>query len=61
MRSDLIRIFISVLLFIFFLLLFGGENIKRYCEGGIARIRDEEEMEKKDIPIPGKTLSLFTN
>ena len=53
MWSDLIRIIISVLLFIAFLILFGEKNIKRYINGGIAKIRDEKEMKHKDIPIPG--------
>ena len=60
MWSDIIRIFLTVLLSIAFLILFGGENIKRYQEGGISKIRDEMEInvkDMKDIPIPGKNFS----
>ena len=60
MWSDIIRIFLTVLLSIAFLILFGGENIKRYQEGGISKIRDEMEIkvkDMKDIPLPGNNFS----
>ena len=53
MWSDIIRIFLTLVLSIAFLFLFGQKNIKRYQEGGIAKIRDEEEVTERDLPIPG--------
>ena len=53
MWSDIIRILLTVVLSIAFLFLFGQKNIKRYQEGGIAKIRDEEEVTQRDLPIPG--------
>ena len=44
MWSDIVRIFLTVVLSIAFLVFFGQKNIKRYQEGGIAKIRDEEDM-----------------
>ena len=55
MWSDLIRIFISIFLLIAFVLLFGEKSITRFMEGGIAKIRDEEEMTIYDLPNPGDT------
>ena len=59
MWSDIIRIFLTVVLSIAFLLLFGEKNIKRYINGGIAKIRDEEGVRARDIPIPGSFYVLF--
>ena len=53
--SDIVRIFLTIVLSIAFLVLFGGKNIKRFQAGGIAKIRDEEERGHKDIPVPGTT------
>ena len=53
MWSDIIRIFLTIVLSIAFILLFGEKNIKRYQEGGIAKIRDEKEVTPSDLPIPG--------
>ena len=53
MWSDIIRIFLTVVLSISFLFLFGGNNIKRYLEGGIGKISDEEFMKQENIPVPG--------
>ena len=58
MWSDIVRIFLTVVLSIAFLLLFGGNNIKRYLEGGIGKISDEEFMKQKDIPVPGDTFAI---
>ena len=55
MWSDIVRIFLTVVLSIAFLVFFGQRNIKRYQEGGIAKIRDEEDMLPKKMPVPGKT------
>ena len=59
MWSDLIRIFISIFLLIAFVLMFGEKSITRFMEGGIAKIRDEEEMTINDLPNPGDTFSLL--
>ena len=57
--SDIVRIFLTIVLSIAFLVLFGGKNIKRYKAGGIAKISDEEERRQKDIPVPGTTSGYF--
>ena len=57
MWSDIIRNFLTVVLSIAFLILFGAKNIKRYQEGGISKIRDEVKIKVKDIPIPDNNLS----
>ena len=54
MWSDIVRILLTVVLSIAFLLLFGGNNIKRYLEGGIGKISDEEFMKNENIPVPGE-------
>ena len=61
MWTDIVRIFLTVVPSIAFLLLFGGENIKRYQEGGISIIRDEVKINVKDIPIPGNNLPFYKN
>ena len=45
MWADIVRIFLTIVLSIAFLVIFGQKNIKRYQEGGIAKIRDEEDMQ----------------
>ena len=55
MWSNIVRIFLTVGLSIAFLVLFGQNNIKRYSEGGIAKIRNEEQVHQNDIPMPGKS------
>ena len=59
MWSDIVRIFLTVMLSIAFLVFFGQKNIKRYQEGGIANIRDEEDMLPKKMPVPGKNVIYF--
>ena len=59
MWSDIVRIFLTVVLSLAFLVFFGQKNIKRYQEGGIAKIRDEEDMLQKNMPVPGKTFIYF--
>ena len=59
MWSQTIRFFLTVALSVTFLILFGGENIKRYQEGGIAKIRDEKEIKYDDIPYPGQNSFKF--
>ena len=59
MWSDIIRILLTVVLSIAFLFLFGEKNIKRYQEGGISKIRDEEELRFQNAPIPGDTFFFF--
>ena len=61
MWSDNVRIFLTVVLSLAFLVFFGQKNIKRYQEGGIAKIRDEEDIQPKNLPVPGKTFVLFSN
>ena len=58
MWSEIIRIFLTVLLSIAFLILFGGNNIKRYLERNIGKISDEEFMKQEDIPVPGDTFAI---
>ena len=53
MWPDIIRIFLTVVLSITFLILFGGNNINRYLEGAIGKISDEEFMKQENIPVPG--------
>ena len=53
MWADIVRIFLTIVLSIAFLVIFGQKNIKRYQEGGITKIRDEEEKHLNDIPVPG--------
>ena len=57
MWTVIVRIFLTVVLSIAFLILFGGKNIKRYQEGGTSKIRDEVKIKAKDIPIPGNNFS----
>ena len=55
MWSDNVRIFLTVVLSIAFLVIIVQKNIKRYSEGGIGKIRDEEKVHQNDIQIPGET------
>ena len=55
MWSDIFHILLTVVLSIAFLFLFGEKSVKRYFEGGISKIRDEEELRFWDAPIPGDT------
>ena len=55
MWSDIVRIFLTVVLSIAFLVIIVQKNIKRYSEGGIAKIRNEEHVHQNDIPMPGKS------
>ena len=52
--SDNIRIFLTVVLSIAFLLLFGRNNIERYLEGAIGKTSDEEFIKQENIPVPGE-------
>ena len=58
MWSDIVRSFLTVVLSIAFLVLFGEKKIKRYREEGIAKIRNEEDRRQNDIQIPGLNLFL---
>ena len=58
MWSEIIRIFLTIVLSIAFLILFGGNNIKRYLERNIGKISDEEFMKQEDIPVPGDTFAI---
>ena len=60
MWSDIVRSFLTVVLSVAFLVLFGEKNFKRYREGGITKIRNEEDRHQNDIQIPGLGLFLKT-
>ena len=54
MWSEYCRIFISILLSLAFMFMFGFENIQKYIEGGTTIIRDQVFSKHKDIPLPGR-------
>ena len=54
MWSEYFRIFISILLSVAFMFMFGFENIQKYIEGGTTIIRDQVFSKHKDIPLPGR-------
>ena len=54
MWSDYFRVFISVLLLIAYIFLFGSGFIKKYNKGGTIIVQDQVVTKAKNIPLPGK-------